>query len=199
MSYIAYIRHKIWIILKNKYVNLKNTTEIMTENMNLVEATEQYLLNILTEDQLDELIINLNKKKQKKRKIPDMEDRCCARQWQGTKEKKHSTLLQCTRKKIDGNDYCNFHMKPKHCKICESGCKKVGGVSHDHNYQCFGTINQRIIDIGKDEGNPERGYHLICLLHKNIENGVEYDLEDEIKEQYDEVPIDFILKSKIKK
>ena len=27
----------------------------MTENMNLVEATEEYLLNILTDDQLDEL------------------------------------------------------------------------------------------------------------------------------------------------
>ena len=164
----------------------------MTENMNLVEATEEYLLNILTDDQLDELINKLNKRKQKKtiRKIPDMEDRCCARQWQGTKDKKHSTLLQCTRKKTDDSDYCSHHNKKidNTCKCSESGCNKVGGVLHEFKYQCFGTINQRIIDIGKDEGNPERGYHLICLLHKNIENGVEYDLEDEIKEQYKEVP-----------
>ena len=174
----------------------------MTENMNLVEATEEYLLNILTDDQLDELINKLNKRKQKKttRKIPDMEDRCCARQWQGSKDKKHSTLHQCTRKKEDGSDYCSFHTKSKSnsCNCTESGCKKVGGVLHEHNYQCFGTINQRIIDIGKDEGNPERGYHLICLLHKNIEKGVEYDLEDEIKEQYEEVPNEYKEKPKKK-
>ena len=170
--------------------------------MNLVEATEEYLLNILTDDQLDELINKLNKRKQKKttRKIPDMEDRCCARQWQGTKEKKHTTLHQCNRKKADGSDYCSHHNKKidNTCKCSESGCKKVGGVLHEHNYQCFGTINQRIIDIGKDEGNIERGYHLICLLHKNIENGVEYDLEDEIKEQYEEVPNEYKEKPKKK-
>ena len=152
---------------------------------------------IFNNNDYDKLRNILNNKKKTNRKIPDMEDRCCARQWQGSKDKKHSTLLQCTKKKEDGSDYCSNHNKKKeNCNICESGCKKSGGVCHEYKYQCFGTINQRIIDIGKDEGNPERGYHLICLLHKNIENGVEYDLEDEIKEQYEEVPNEFKEKPK---